>query len=182
MAGDLNRVILIGRLTRDPEVRSLPSGTMLTTFSIANNRIYYVAETKKEEVSFFECTAFGRTGETIAQYFKKGRSIAVEGRLRQGRWEDQEGNKKSRVEIVVEGFNFLSSKSEDSSMSGRSEYDYPGMGSQDISPRVSNYPGGEQTSQFSEMAPGSHGNSPADLGPDMGSGSGNPFSEDDIPF
>lgn len=110
MAGDLNRVILIGRLTRDPELRYTPSGTAVASFSIANNRSYAVAGEKKEQVSYFDCIAWSKLGEIITEYCKKGQRIAVEGRLQQRRWEDQDKNKKSKIELVIENFQFLTGK------------------------------------------------------------------------
>ena len=110
MAGDLNRVILIGRLTRDPELRYTPSGTAVASFSIANNRSYAVAGEKKEQVSYFDCIAWSKLGEIITEYCKKGQRIAVEGRLQQRRWEDQDKNKKSKIEMVIENFQFLTGK------------------------------------------------------------------------
>lgn len=110
MAGDINRVILIGRLTRDPELRYTPSGTAVASFSIANNRTYAVAGEKKEEVSFFDCIAWAKLGEIITEYCKKGQRIAVEGRIQQRRWEDQDKNKKSKIELVIENFQFLTGK------------------------------------------------------------------------
>ncbi len=111
MAGDLNRVVLIGRLTRDPELRYTPSGTAVASFSIANNRTYAVSGERKEEVSYFDCIAWSKLGEIITEYCKKGQKIAVEGRLQQRRWEDQDKNKKSKIELVIENFQFLSGKS-----------------------------------------------------------------------
>ena len=110
MAGDLNRVVLIGRLTRDPELRYTPSGTAVASFSIANNRTYAVSGERKEDVSYFDCIAWSKLGEIITEYCKKGQKTAVEGRLQQRRWEDQDKNKKSKIELVIENFQFLSGK------------------------------------------------------------------------
>ncbi len=111
MAGDLNRITLIGRLTRDPELKYIQSGSAVTNFSIANNRIYTTNNgEKKEDVSYFDCIAWGKMGEILAEYCQKGRRIAVEGRLQQRRWEDQEGNKKSKIEIVADHIQFLDGK------------------------------------------------------------------------
>lgn len=107
---DLNRVIIIGRLTRDPELRHTPSGAAVANFTVANNRTYAVSGEKKEQVSFFDCIAWSKLGEIITEYCKKGQRIAVEGRLQQRRWEDQENNKKSKIELVVENFQFLTGK------------------------------------------------------------------------
>ncbi|MCU0845279.1 MAG: single-stranded DNA-binding protein [Spirochaetes bacterium] len=110
MASDINRVMLIGRMVRDPELKYTQGGSSVTNFSIANNRSYTVSGEKKEMVSFFNCVAWAKTGEVIAQYCKKGQRIAIEGRLQQRSWDDQSGNKRSTVEIVVENFQFLSGK------------------------------------------------------------------------
>jgi single-strand DNA-binding protein len=110
MAGDINKVILIGRLVKDPELKYVQSGTAVANFSIANNRTYSVSGEKKEMTSFFNCIAWGKPGEVITQYCKKGQRIAIEGRLQARSWDDQSGNKRKVVEIVVEGFQFLSAK------------------------------------------------------------------------
>ncbi len=107
MASDLNRVILIGRMVRDPELRYTQSGTSVASFSIANNRTYSVSGEKKENTSFFNCVAWGKLGELISQYCKKGHRLGIEGRIQQRTWEDQDKNKRSTVEIVVENFQFL---------------------------------------------------------------------------
>ncbi len=82
-----NRVILAGNLVRDPETRFLPSGVAVTSFSIAVNRRYKSNNEVKEEVSFFDISVFGKTGENCAEYLSKGRPVLVEGRLRQRSWE-----------------------------------------------------------------------------------------------
>jgi len=110
MASDLNRVVLIGRLTRDPEIRYTPAGTAVASFPLANNRSYSASGEKKEQVSYFDCIAWSKLGEIITEYCKKGNRIAVEGRLQQTRWDDQDGKKRSRVELVVENFQFLTGK------------------------------------------------------------------------
>ena len=108
MASDFNRVILIGRLTRDPELRHTPSGTSVTSFTLVNNRNYTVNGDKREEVSYFDCVAWGKLGEVINEYCKKGIRIAIEGRLQQQKWEDQEGKNRSKIIIVVDNFQVLS--------------------------------------------------------------------------
>jgi len=109
MANDLNRVTLIGRLTKDPDLRHTPSGTPVASFTIANNRTYSTGGEKKEQVSYFDCVAWSKMGEIITEYCKKGKLIAIEGRLQQRRWDDSDGNKKSKIEIIVENFQLLSS-------------------------------------------------------------------------
>ena len=108
MARGFSKVIIVGNITRDPELRSTASGTQVCGFSVAVNRNYRDSSgEQKENVSFFDCSAWGKSGELIAQYAKKGSGILVSGRLEQRSWEDKEGQKRSRVEIVVEDFNFI---------------------------------------------------------------------------
>lgn len=106
-----NKVILMGNLTRDPETRTTPSGQSVTQFSLAVNRTWKGGDGQQQEsVSFIDCTAWGKAGEIIAQYMSKGRALLVSGRLDQRSWEDKEtGGKRSKVEVVVEDFNFVDS-------------------------------------------------------------------------
>lgn len=107
MAKGFNKVILMGNLTRDPETRQTPNGQSVTNFGLAVNRTWKGQDGQtQEQVSFIDCTAWGRTGEVIAQYMQKGRPILVSGRLDQRSW-DQDGQKRSKVEVVVEDFNFV---------------------------------------------------------------------------
>lgn len=107
MAKGFNKVILMGNLTRDPEVRTTPNGQSVSNFSLAVNRSWKGADgNQQESVSYIDCVAWGRTGEVIAQYMQKGRPILVSGRLDQRSWE-QDGQKRSKVEVVVEDFNFI---------------------------------------------------------------------------
>ena len=106
-----NKVILAGNLTRDPELRYTPKGTAIARLGVACNR-KWKSETGelKEEVTFVDVDAFGKTAETIAQYLKKGRPILIEGRLRYETWEDKQTNqKKSKLGVVLENFQFLDS-------------------------------------------------------------------------
>ena len=107
MASDFNRVILIGRLTRDPELRHTPSGTSVTSFTLVNNRNYTVNGDKREEVSYFDCVAWGKLGEVINEYCKRY-THCNRGRLQQQKWEDQEGKNRSKIIIVVDNFQVLS--------------------------------------------------------------------------
>ena len=105
------KAFVAGNLTRDPEVRATPSGAQVANFSIAVNRSFRGADgSQQEQVSYLECVAWGKAGETIAQYTKKGSSLLVSGRIEQRSWEDKtSGQKRSRTEIVVEDFAFLGS-------------------------------------------------------------------------
>ena len=108
MARGFSKAIIVGNITRDPELRSTPSGAQVCGFSVAVNRNYKDSSgANQESVSFIDCSAWGRAAEIIAQYAKKGSGILVSGRLEQRSWEDKEGQKRSRVEIVVEDFNFV---------------------------------------------------------------------------
>ena len=99
----LNKVILIGRLTRDPEMRSLPSGQPVASFGLATNRVFMdKSGQKKEETQFHNIVLFGRLAEIASQYLKKGSLAMIEGRLRTRNWQDSQGNQRSRTEIVAE--------------------------------------------------------------------------------
>lgn len=109
MATGFSNVVLVGNLTRDPEVRSTGSGANVTAFTVAVNKIYKDRNGQNvEQVSFFDCSAWGRVGEIVAQYAKKGSGVIVSGSLEQRRWEDKAtGQKRSAVEIRVNDFKFL---------------------------------------------------------------------------
>ena len=104
-----NKVTLMGNLTRDPETRTTPGGQSVTSFSLAVNRSWRGADGQQQEsVSYIDCTAWGKAGEIIAQYMGKGRALLVSGRLDQRSWDDKEtGQKRNKVEVVVEDFNFV---------------------------------------------------------------------------
>ncbi len=104
----LNKVILYGNLTRDPELKALPSGQQVANFGLATNRSYKDKNGQRQEMTeFHNLVAFGRTAEVIAQYCKKGRPIYVEGRLQTRSWDDKETGKKNyRTEIIIETFQF----------------------------------------------------------------------------
>ncbi len=106
-----SKAIIAGNITRDPELRSTPNGASVCSFSVAVNRVYRDSNgEQKEEVSFIDCSAWGKLGEMIGQYAKKGSGVLVSGRLSQRSWEDKNGGgKRSRTEIVVEDFNFTGS-------------------------------------------------------------------------
>ena len=103
---DVNHVILIGRLTRDAEIKYLTSGAAVLKFSIAVNAKKKQGDQWVDEASFFDCVLYGKQGEAINQYMTKGKQIAVEGRLHQNRWE-QEGQSRSKVEINADNVQLL---------------------------------------------------------------------------
>ncbi|MGE0192013.1 MAG: single-stranded DNA-binding protein [Planctomycetota bacterium] len=105
---NLNKVLLIGRLTRDPESRSTSGGAAVVSFGLAVNRTYIRRDNneKVEETCFVDVEAWGRTGETIHRYMKKGRQIFIEGRLKFDTWE-RDGQRRSKLSVVAETFQFL---------------------------------------------------------------------------
>ena len=119
MVRGLAKAVVCGNLTRDPEMRTTQSGTSVCSFGMAVNRVRKDASGNNiEEVSFFDIVAWGKLGETIAQYLKKGDPALISGRLSQRSWEDKNGGKRSTVEIVVEDFNFIGSGNGAGSYSG----------------------------------------------------------------
>lgn len=115
----LNKAFLYGNLTRDPELKALPSGGQVVNFGIATNRTYKdKSGAKQEATEFHNIVAFGRTAEVIAQYMKKGRPIFIEGRIQTRSWES-EGQKKYRTEIVVDNFQFGADAKGPSTSSGQ---------------------------------------------------------------
>lgn len=112
--------MLMGNLTRDPELKTLPSGMSVARLSLAVNRSYTDKDgAKKEEVTFVDVDAFGKQAEVIGKYFAKGKPILVEGRLKLDQWEDKNtGEKRSRLGVVLENFSFVGTKAEGGSESG----------------------------------------------------------------
>ena len=101
---NLNKVFILGRLTRDPEQRTMPNGRAVSAFGMATNRIWTDQESKEkqEQVEFHNVVAFGKLAEICNQYLSKGQLILIEGRIQTRSWEDQNGNKRSRTEIIAE--------------------------------------------------------------------------------
>jgi len=104
----INKVFLYGNLTRDPELKALPSGTQVASFGIATNRTYKDKDgNKQEQTEFHNITMFGRQAEVASQYLKKGRPVFIEGRLQTRSWDDKDSGKKMyRTEIIVDNFQF----------------------------------------------------------------------------
>ena len=121
MARGFSKAIVVGNLTRDPELRTTPSGAQVCSFSVAVNRSYKSnSGDQQDSVSYFDCSAWGKLGETIAQYAHKGSGILASGRLEQRSWEDKDGQKRSRIEIVVDDFNFIGGGSSNGDYEGGS--------------------------------------------------------------
>lgn len=131
---NVNKVILIGNVTRDPEVKFTPKGSAVTDIGLAINRNYTLDNgDKREEVTFLEVTFWGRQAETLGEYVKKGRSLYVEGRLQLDTWDDkQSGQKRSKLRVVGENFQFLGAKPGGSSSGGG---DYEGGGHSEQRPQ-----------------------------------------------
>jgi single-strand DNA-binding protein len=111
---NLNKVMLIGNLTRDPEIKYTPKGTAICQFGLAVNRVYTAENSeKREEVTFIDVEAFARLAEVIGEYCKKGEPIYVEGRLKLDQWDDkQSGQKRSKMKVVCETMQLLGGKRE----------------------------------------------------------------------
>ena len=103
---NLNSILLEGNLTRDPDLGETPKGTPVCNFGLASNRFYKQDQELQKEVSFFDVEAWSRLAETCGEYLKKGRGVRVVGRLKQDRWQDKDGNPRSRVKIVAEHIEF----------------------------------------------------------------------------
>ena len=105
----MNRIFLIGRLTRDPELRYVPSGQPVANFTLAVDRSFKNSQGERE-TDFIDIVAWGKTGEICAEYLKKGRQVMIEGRLKQDRWEAQDGKKMSKVRVTAENVQFVGSR------------------------------------------------------------------------
>lgn len=111
MAGNLNKVFLMGNLTRDIELKRTPSNnTAVANIGLAVNRQYRAGDENREETTFVDCEAWGRTAEVMHQYLAKGRPVLVEGRLKLDQWQDRDGNNRSKLKVVVENFQFVDSR------------------------------------------------------------------------
>ena len=106
-----NKVILMGNLTRDPEVRYTPNGIAVASFAIAVNRKYKQGDETKEEVSYIDIVVFGKQAESCGQYINKGDSVLIDGRLQQRRWETEDGQKRNKIEVVAQSVNFMPKRS-----------------------------------------------------------------------
>ena len=138
-----NKVLLMGNLTRDPQLKYLPSQTAVVEFGIACNRKFRTANGEdKEEVTYVDITSFGKQAEVINQYFQKGKPIFIEGRLKFDSWEDKQGGgKRSKLTVVVENFQFVGGRDGGGGGGGGGGgYDQGGGGYEDAPPRRSGPP------------------------------------------
>lgn len=156
-ATNINRVVLTGNLTRDPELRSTPSGTPVCGLRVAcNTRRKDASGEWVDKPNYFDVTIWGRQGENAAQYLEKGRAVAIDGRLEWREWQDKEGNKRQSVDIIADSVQFLG---------GRGESDGGGGGGQRFTPQS------DVPADSSDFQP-----APA------GGGSSGGGMDDDIPF
>ena len=170
---NLNRVMLMGNLTRDPELRHLPSGNPVVNVGIAINRRWKnQAGEQQEEVTFLDCEAYAKTAELINQYMKKGKPIFIEGRLKLDQWQDKEGNNRSKIKVIIENFQFIDSR-------GGSEGDGGGDGGGSYQQRP--YQPRQQPAR-APAAAGAPRSAPAPAAPPDGGGDHEPIAEGDIPF
>lgn len=124
----LNRVVLVGNLTRDPELKFTPAGKPVASFGIAVNRMPYTNDQgeRVEGVDFFNVSVFGRQAETAHQYLAKGRGVAIDGRLRYRAWETEDGQKRSAVDVQAQNVQFLPRGSDSmDGVPGRTQDDVP---------------------------------------------------------
>lgn len=170
---NLNKVMLIGNLTRDPEIKYTPKGTAVADIGLAVNRIYSSESgEKREEVTFIDVTLWGRTAEIAGEYLKKGRPVYIEGRLQLDTWDDkQTGQKRSKLKVVGEGLQLLGSRDGGGSGGGggEGEREYSDGGG---SFQRSGGSGGKPASKFNKPA----AQKPAPSEPELEA------DEDDIPF
>jgi len=145
-----NRVILVGRLTRDPELRYLPSGTAVATFGLATSRSWTDKNTneKKEEVMFIDVTSFARSAEIVNQYLKKGNKVLVEGRLVLDRWTDQNGQNRSKHTVRADTVQFMETRAE--AQNSQNSYKAPSQGGYNQN--------GQQYAQPNKPSPSSQSN------------------------
>lgn len=167
-ATNINRVIITGNLTRDPELRNLPSGTAVCQLRIASNTRRKDGATGEwvDKPNYFDVTVWGRQGENAAQYLSKGRPVAIDGRLEWREWQDKEGNKRQSVEIVADNLQFLGGPREDGGAMGG------GYGEQSG--------GGRFSSPQSDLQPDTSDFAPAPAPAPVGGGGS--AADDDIPF
>ena len=126
MAASLSKIFLIGNLTREPELRYIPSGAAVANFGLAINRQYKNSDGEKvEEVCFIDIVAWNRLAEVAGEYLLKGSPVFIEGRLQMDSWEDQDGKKRSKLKVVAQNIQFLSSGKADASEGKDPDDDIP---------------------------------------------------------
>jgi len=125
---DINKCVLIGRMTRDIEIKTTSGGGLIGKFSLASNRKEKSGDTWTEKAGFFDCVIFGKSAETLQKYTKKGSKLCIEGSLRWSSWGGTDGKKQSKVEIQVESFQFLDAKPQGEQTQGSGPASFDGDG------------------------------------------------------
>lgn len=177
----MNKVILVGNLARDVDLRYLPSGAAVATFGLATNRSWKdkTSGEKKQEVMFIDIKMFGRSAEIANQYLAKGKKVLIEGRLQLEQWQDQNGQNRTKHSIFCESFEFLDSKNENSGAGMNSGYNNA-PNSYDSQPsQMGNQQGGQNYNSSNNFS------NPTSGGNTMSGASGTPnfeIDDDDIPF
>ena len=155
---NFNKVLLVGNLTRDPELKHTPSNQAVATIGLAVNRQYTTKDgEKREETTFVDCEAWGRTAEVMSQYLSKGRPVFIQGRLKLDTWQDQQGQNRSKLKVVIENFQFVGGR--DGASGGGAQGG--GGGRREFQPNANDGGGG---------------------GAQGGGGGHTPVPDDDIPF
>ena len=125
MSSSFNKVILMGNLTRDPELRVTPNGVNICKIGIATSRRYKTQSgEEREETTFIDVDSFGRQAEVISKYFTKGKPILIEGRLRYDQWESKTGEKRSKLTVILENFQFVGNRQDNELSEGNSYEQY----------------------------------------------------------
>ena len=158
MAASLNKVLLIGNLTRDPELRYVPSGTAVATFTIAVNRVYTSqAGEKKEEVAFIKIVVWGRRAEVCGEYLSKGSPVFIEGRLQSRSWEGQDGQKRSTTEVIADNVQFLrgaNAPGKGGNSSAKGDVPPRDVATINLNEEISPIPGNDESAKSSKTATG----------------------------
>ena len=158
MAASFNKVLLIGNLTRDPELRYVPSGTAVATFTVAVNRVYTSqAGEKKEEVSFIRIVVWGRRAEVCGEYLSKGSPVFIEGRIQSRSWEGQDGQKRSTTEVIADNVQFLRGAGpagKGSDQSNKGDAIPQDVATINLNEEIAPIPGNEESAKGSKTAAG----------------------------
>ncbi len=184
---NLNKVMLMGNLTRDPEVRYTPKGTAVTDIGLAVNRNYTLDDgERREETTFVDVTFWGRQAEVLCEYMKKGRPLYVEGRLNLDTWEDkQSGQQRSRLKVIGDGFQFLGGRDDNSGGGGggggqpQQQQQQPQQQAQQNYQQSSPPPQQQQQQPEQQQQPAPQQSAPP---PQQQQQAAPPAEEDDIPF
>lgn len=178
------KVILIGNLTRDPELRTLPNGTLVAEIGMACNRRYTQGGEQKEQTCFIDVRFYGRQAEVIEQYLRKGNPLFVEGRLEFASWTAQDGSRRSKHRVVGEAFQFLGGRQGEREGGGRSERPGPARPGPDggREERAGRYRGGAQQGEGPGAEPDRDAPEPMRYGDEQGFSEAGPGEMEDVPF